>query len=246
MELPYLQRRSEKLTRMTGIVAREIECCLNGCMAFTGSHTDDTACLECDQPRWKSYNPDTSSHDGPFKTFKYIPLIPRLKLQYKSQSRAKVLQTYRQQPHLFAGDSVSDWWSGTRFQELRNEGLFEKPTDMALSLLLDGVQVTQRQNYASNPIILLNYNLPPSERQKLQNVLLSFVIPGPQKQKNLDSFMRPLIDELKLLSEGVKVFDAFRKRTFTLRAHVVVVSGMSYSFIAKHANSSYRRWPGNR
>ncbi len=190
--LPNLRRRDDRLTKMTGIESRSIDCCINNCIAFTGKYSDHAFCpiQKCEQPRWRDYNADTGEHGNAFKTYEYIPLIPRLQLQYRSRRRAHTLQTYNRQFRVPGiSNDITDWWAGSRYQELRRSNYFTEPTDIALSLLLDGVQVTNRQNYASNPVILMNYNLPPRIRQQQQNILLSFVIPGPRKHKDLDSFL---------------------------------------------------------
>ena len=50
-------------------------------------------------------------------------------------------------------------------------------------------------------------------------MFLTIVIPGPKNPgKHLDVFLRPLIDELKMLwSIGVNTYDAFRKQNFLMR-----------------------------
>jgi hypothetical protein len=98
---------------------------------------------------------------------------------------------------------------------------------------LDGVGLTQRgPSYTTCPVILLNNNIPPTERFKKRNILLSLVIPGPQKHKDLDSFLYPLIEELKQLGQGINAYDSYNGRSFTLRAFLVVVSGSLSLFLA--------------
>ena len=50
--------------------------------------------------------------------------------------------------------------------------------------------------------MFINANLVPSERVKKENLLISLIIPGPNQPKHFNSFLRPVIDELKLL-EGI-------------------------------------------
>jgi hypothetical protein len=47
--------------------------------------------------------------------------------------------------------------------------------------------------------LLLNANLPPSKRVKKENLIINMVIPGPKSPKDFNSFLRPLVDELKQL-----------------------------------------------
>ena len=50
------------------------------------------------------------------------------------------------------------------------------------------------------------------------NFMLSLLIPGPNAPgNNIDVFLQPLIDEIKVLWEvGVKTFDAYSKETFDM------------------------------
>ena len=60
------------------------------------------------------------------------------------------------------------------------------------------------------------YNLPPRLCMSSTNVLLSLIIPGPKGSgDDIDVFLQPLIDELKLLWEvGVRTYDAHSKEFF--------------------------------
>ncbi len=69
----------------------------------------------------------------------------------------------------------------------------------------------------------MNYNLPPWLSMKKRFLLLSLIIPGPSKVKNLDIYLESVVDELKTLWDGVWAYDG-RKTTggiphvFRLRA----------------------------
>ena len=55
-------------------------------------------------------------------------------------------------------------------------------------------------SYSMWPIVLTTYNLPPWICMKPEYLMLTFLIPGPQSlRKNMDVFLRPLIDELNEL-----------------------------------------------
>ena len=57
--------------------------------------------------------------------------------------------------------------------------------------------------------------------------MLCGIIPGKHNPKDINSFLRPLVDELKLLSnsEIPNVYDAASNSEFTLRAHLCLISG---------------------
>lgn len=78
----------------------------------------------------------------------------------------------------------------------------------------------QNTNYSTWPVLLVNYNMPPTMCMKAENIMLSLLIPGPPApSNNIDVYLASLIDDFKdLWSEGIEVYDSFMKENFTLRA----------------------------
>jgi len=206
---------------MTKIEPQFIHCCYNNCIAYTGQYAEETECPHCEETR---YITNTSK---PRKHFVYIPLIDRLKLQYGNPIRAKVLTKYRENLLRREKGELADFFNGKLFSEfhVRELGLFEDPCDIALHMSLDGVQLTNMRNHEVTPVILINLNLPPEERYQVKNILGSLIIPGPKKPRDLDTFLRPLVDELLRLDEGVDAFDSYTKTPFRLKAWVTMVTG---------------------
>jgi len=62
-------------------------------------------------------------------------------------------------------------------------------------------------------------------RYLTENFLPFGLCPGPSQPKDLDSFLIPFIEELKLLQNGVPAYDAFSQQPFLLKAHLVLVTG---------------------
>ena len=80
------------------------------------------------------------------------------------------------------------------------------------------------------PVILINLNIPPTERYKVSNIMACMAIPGPGEPKNWDSFVFPLIQELRKLrgdqeTGNIQAIDGDCKQNFNLRAYVTVVTG---------------------
>lgn len=120
---------------------------------------------------------------------------------------------------------ITDWWCGQRYKDLRKDGFFSHQTDIALAIHYDGVQAQNRHYHSVAPVILFNYSLPPKTRYARHNTLTSMLIPGPHEPKDLNSFLRPLVDELLELSRGISAFDAYSNSSFNLKAHAVLVGG---------------------
>lgn len=64
-------------------------------------------------------------------------------------------------------------------------------------------------------------------RYNAENFLPLGICPGPDQPKDMDSFLYPLIDELKQLHSGVTAYDGHAKERFTLKAHLVLITGDS-------------------
>ena len=56
--------------------------------------------------------------------------------------------------------------------------------------------------------LLINNNLDPFSRVKKENLLVSFLIPGPNQPKDFNTFLRPFINEMKELEgKNFLIFD---------------------------------------
>lgn len=78
-------------------------------------------------------------------------------------------------------------------------------------------------SYSMWPVIVVPYNLPPWMCMKKQFSMITLLIPGPvAPSKDLDVYLRPLIDELKELWEfGVPTYDKSTNSFFNLRASIL-------------------------
>ena len=93
-------------------------------------------------------------------------------------------------------------------------------------------------SYSSCPVFVTLYDLSPSMCMKRDNLFLSLLIPTSKNlKKYLDIYLRPLIDELKLLwIDGIHTYDAFIKKNFTMK---VVLMWMISDFPAYKMLSSW-------
>lgn len=75
-------------------------------------------------------------------------------------------------------------------------------------------------SYSMWPVIMLPYNFPPWKCMKESFCFMSLLIPSPSAiGKDIDVYLRPLIDELKVLwKDGVRTYDASAGQYFTMRA----------------------------
>ena len=92
---------------------------------------------------------------------------------------------------------------------------------MRLGLASDGFNPFGNMSnaYSMWPVILVAYNLPPWKCMKEPFMMMSLLIPGPQSPgREIDVFLRPLIEELKeLWFDGVSTFDFSTSQFFQMR-----------------------------
>jgi hypothetical protein len=73
--------------------------------------------------------------------------------------------------------------------------------------------------YSRWSVFVVPNNLPLALCMKYEFIFLCLVIPGPgHPGTKIDVMMRTRIEELKILWEGVKAYDCYKKQKFTLRA----------------------------
>ena len=102
---------------------------------------------------------------------------------------------------------------------------FSDPRDIALGLGTDGVGPWRRRKSTFWPILLYNFNLPPEEHSHDDNTICIGEVPGPEKPKDMDSFLYPAVQELLKLSVGVRAYDVIEEEIFTLQAYLLTVFG---------------------
>ena len=82
------------------------------------------------------------------------------------------------------------------------EGHFPDCRDIALTASLDGYQIFKQKTGDCWVILFINNNINPQERFKWENLLIGAIIPGPYAPFDFNSFLYPIIHELKSL-EGI-------------------------------------------
>ena len=226
-----LRRATQELEVMLGGKLRPeyYDACPSGCVAFTGPYTTETCCPICSAPR---FHENTAK---PLKRWQYIPLIPRLLIQYADKDRARQLRVYREEFTLATEPAnIKDVFDGAWFRECHSNGYFQDTRDLALRLSLDSIGLTENAppQLKVTPVVLFNLNLHPSIRDKAANSLTSFIIPGSFSAERIDTWLQPLMEELKFLQQGIpNIWDAYLEQRFTLRAHIILVTGTDHNIL---------------
>lgn len=194
-----LHSAKKKLAELVNLQPVFIDMCINSCCAFTGQFVNDLLCRWCGQDRFITEN-QFSQNKNPRKVASFFPLLDRFKLQFSNSQRVKALR-YRNEYVTSENydNNIGDLFNGNLYKELVDDGYFSNEQDIALIGSTDGYQIFKQKTDDCWIVMFINSNLSPSERVKKQNLLISLIIPGPKQPKNFNSFLRPVIDELKTL-----------------------------------------------
>ncbi|XP_056852869.1 uncharacterized protein LOC130502070 [Raphanus sativus] len=158
----------------------------------------------------------------PAKVLRYFPIKDRFRRMFRSKRMAEDLcwhytnatedGTMRHPVDSISWAQVNDKWPD----------FAAEPRNLQLGISTDGMNTfsMQNTNHSTWPVLLVNYNTPPTMCMKAENIMLTLLIPGPTAPgNNIDVYLAPLIDDLKdLWAEGIEVYDSFAKENFTLRA----------------------------
>nr|XP_017225037.1 PREDICTED: uncharacterized protein LOC108201255 [Daucus carota subsp. sativus] len=200
----------------------KIDACENDCMLFYKEDINKTHCDICYTSRYKEQK-DPKKKKIARKILRYFPLTQRLQRLFMAEKTAECMRWHHnrvvvegQLSHPADGDEWKHFDS--RFphfsKEIRN---------VRLGLSTDGFDPfrdAHAREYTVWPVVVVVYNLPPSMCTKAPYMFMPLLIPGPSDPtKDLHVYLRPLIDELKLLwHTGVETYDRFSRTNFMMKA----------------------------
>ena len=84
---------------------------------------------------------------------------------------------------------------------------------LASYFFTDGVKLFNQGIFSVWSLLLINLNIPPSERFKEKHLILLGVIPGPNSSKDMNSFLHLMINKFKVLEEGIDCWNAYTQTT---------------------------------
>ncbi|XP_019184174.1 PREDICTED: uncharacterized protein LOC109179059 [Ipomoea nil] len=226
-ELPNSTYEAKKLFCPLGMKIERIHACPNDCILYWKEYKDLHVCPKCGSSRYKRKNvgDEPKNKKGPpAKVLWYLPVIPRFKRMFANPRDAKNLQWHaigRKDDGKLRHPADSPQWRNInrRWPEFGTEN-----RSLRLGLCTDGMNPhgNMSSRHSTWPILLVVYNLPPWLCMKRKHIMLSLLISWPKQPGNdIDVYLEPLIEDLKMLwNEGVSVYDAYTRESFTLRAMI--------------------------
>ncbi|KIK81446.1 hypothetical protein PAXRUDRAFT_62071, partial [Paxillus rubicundulus Ve08.2h10] len=198
--------------------------CQDSCMAFTGPFEDSDDCPMCGISRWDVVKLQESNGQCkvPVRKFLTILLGPQLQARYRDAQSAQdmnwlhdkadeIIEEIRRTGRIGVVEDIVMGWD---FLGAKLDGDI-KPGDIILLASMDGAQLYEDKESDCWMYIWILVNLSPDKRYRKLNVLPGGFIPGPNKPKNLDSFLAVGLHHLAALQrEGLSVWDASRDIVF--------------------------------
>ncbi|KIK26896.1 hypothetical protein PISMIDRAFT_94090, partial [Pisolithus microcarpus 441] len=202
----------------TGVHSIEHDMCRNTCLAFTGPFSALDSCPTCGTSRWiEEVLQGTHSHSKvAAQKFTTIPIGPQIQALYRHKNTAADMDYLRKrtnevlmQIHSTGQVPVlDDIVMGWDYIGAVLDGDI-KPDDVVLMVSLDGAQLFDSKESDCWIYIWIVVNLPPTKRYRKLHVCPGGFIPGPNKPKNVDSFLFPGLHHLAALqNEGLSIWNA--------------------------------------
>lgn len=239
-ELLSLYQVKKLIQEITGVVSVKWDMCPENCMAYTGPWAHLKNCAHCGQSRYDERIFERTGKYVPRKQFDVLPIGPQLQARRRSASSSEAMN-YRDN---LTEDLLSEFNAHGRFNVLEDflhseeyikllESGDLKEGDELLMLTIDGAQLYK--NKASDCWMWLfeSLDMAPNKRYKIANIMMGGLIPGPNKPKNLDSFLYPsLYHVCAIMNEGLPIWDALDRTLYNSNPFLALAladgPGMSY------------------
>ena len=128
------------------------------------------------------------------------------KMHYRERATADILEYA--QTHSGKLKEYNDTLCGRNYLEAVKTGKI-KNDDVLVQLSLNGAQLYHNKESDCWIFVYIIHNLPPELRYKKRLVIPAGFIPGPEKMKDGDSFLCPILYHISALqNEGLRIWDA--------------------------------------
>ena len=169
------------------------------------NHPHRSRRVKCGTPLMKRVKVKKGTKFVPRKLYHYHSIVDSLKQLIKKQTFLKDCEHWRRR---VLGDNVyADVYDGRVWEDLQHidgSPFLAAPHNLCFMMNVDWFNPYIHSQYSAGAIYLTILNLPRAMRNKLENVLLVGLIPGPKEPSlNINSYLFPLIQDLRLLFQGV-------------------------------------------
>ncbi|XP_060673886.1 uncharacterized protein LOC132804022 [Ziziphus jujuba] len=247
-KLPKSYYKAKCTLHALGLGYETIHACKWDCALFWKESAELDKCPICAEPRYKFQS--TEGKRIPQKVLRYFPITPRLQRLFTSRHTAIDMRWPKEKRPNTNGvlrhPAYGEAWK--HFDEQYPIFAMD-PRNVRLGATTDGFNPFSNMStsYSMWPVMLVPYNLPPWKCMKETFSMMSLLIPGPTTPgKDIDVYLRPMIDELKdLWTNGVTTYDISKKERFTM--HVAVLWTIhdfpAYGTLSRWSIKGYKACP---
>ncbi|KAF8548237.1 hypothetical protein OG21DRAFT_1423449, partial [Imleria badia] len=261
-QFPTLYQVKEAIAVLSSVQVVVHNMWVNSCVGFMGPFADFQHCPECGDSRWDpdKFKESQGMVKSSQKQFSTILLGPQLQAAFRDPTKAREMryqQEYMQKvfeqlsrvPE-HTQDIYNDFFNGTNYLKAVMAGDI-KDKDILIMFSIDGMQLYQ--NKASNcwMSIWVVFNRSPDIQYKKEYVLPGIIISGPNKLKNIDSFLFFGFHHIAAIQhEGLLIWDAAREKLYTSNIFLTVATsngpGLAYlnGFVGHHGQNGCRLYCG--
>ncbi|XP_058733241.1 uncharacterized protein LOC131604843 [Vicia villosa] len=225
--LPSRYYEAKKILCPMGLEYEKIHACPNDCILYRKEYVSYNHCLKCKASRYKKRHGESSDDEEvkkgpPAEVVWHLPIISRFERLFSNADDAKNLRWHAEERK--CDGQIRRVADSLQWKEI--DSLFpnfgKESRNLRLGLSIDGMNPfgNLNTNHSSWPVLLMIYNLSPRLCMKRKYVMLSMMSSDSRQPGNdIDVYLSPLIDDLKVLwEEGVDVFDAHSGEQFNVCA----------------------------
>lgn len=161
----------------------------------------------------------------PRKSFMYHHLINALEKLVKKPNFLCMCEHWRTRHSKFPPNFLGDIYEGRVWKSLNvidGRPYLALPNNLCLCLNIDWFNPYDETPYSAGAMYLTVLNLPRTERYKLENFILVGIMPGPHEPKNCNGFLKPMVNDLETLFQGVNMKSA--STSHLVRAMLMCIS----------------------
>ncbi|XP_023736641.1 uncharacterized protein LOC111884567 [Lactuca sativa] len=219
-KVPRSYYLAKKKLKKIGLGYESIPVCKNDCSLFWKEQRSLQICPVCKESQWIVKN--TKGKKVAHKVLRYFPMTPRLRRFYCSRYTHKNMiwhsigrSKYGVMRHPVDGESCQKF-------DVDYPDFLSEPRNVRSGLAADDFNPfgNMCNPHCTWPVVLTTYNLPPWLCMKELSFILALLIPDPKAHgKDIDVFLKPLVEEIKFLwLSGVLIKDAATDTFFMMKA----------------------------
>jgi len=187
------------IDQSVNLETRLVDCCINGCVAFTHARAQLSTCTDCGAA-WYTADGKPADEITYWSLIAWLtqllgdPVIGKSMLNNMAAARTASEQ---------GADGVHDYPHGANYRPYRDKGLLDGGSFVLMNCGTDGFQLCRQNGFEGWPVTATSLCFRPDERTRIKYQLLLVVTPGPRQPVDLTSFLLPIAGELNALAKGI-------------------------------------------